>query len=438
MRVRRHGVAGHVKMKGMKSTELIIEPGVLRVFNTVLVLRLLVSLLSLLVLLAPRPDVFPRFPVIGVLDSLVLLAYLHWGALARKMGRWHLPPALLLLTLTPGLEAAVTNWLRTQAGTVLAIGQYAGWATILVLLVPVVLASWQYGLRGGVAVVAISATWEAGLAVLSRVVGGPAVLTVLATVLVRTFLYAAVVYLVAELGKAQRQQRAALADANVKLARYAATVAQLSVSQERNRMARELHDTLAHSLSAVSVQLEAAEALINSARVDDGRTMLGQAQATARQGLGEARRAILALRASPLEDLGLAGAIRARAESAAQRAGFALTLNLPAQLGEVGLEVEECVYRIADEALENAVRHAQATAVTVQLVVEGGNLVLTVIDDGQGFGWVQMPEGHFGMQGMQERAALVGGQLSVVSTPEMGTRVVVRVPVTGRQSSVAG
>lgn len=422
-------MAGYVKMKGMKSDELIVEPGVLRVFNAVLVLRLLVSLVSLLVLLAPRPDVFPRFPVIGVIDSLVLLAYLNWGWLARKMGRWHLPPALLLLTLTPGLEATVTDWLRTQGGAVLASGQYAGWATILVLLVPVVLASWQYELRGGAAVVLMSATWEMGLAIVSRVVGGPTVLPVLASVLVRTFLYAAVVYLVAELGKAQRQQRAALAEANVKLARYAATVAQLSVSQERNRMARELHDTLAHSLSAVSVQLEAVAALIDNSQVDDGRTMLGQAQTTARQGLGEARRAIQALRASPLEDLGLAGAIRARAEGAAQRAGFALTLDLPAQMGEVGLEVEECVYRIADEALENVVRHAQASAVTVRLAEAGDTLVLAVVDDGQGFDGAQMPDGHFGVQGMRERAALVGGQLSVVSGPGQGTRVGVRVPV---------
>src|SRR5689334_14420819 len=103
----------------------------------------------------------------------------------------------------------------------------------------------------------------------------------------------------------QREQRAALADANRKLAQYAAATEQLAISQERNRLARELHDTLAHSISGAAVQLEAVQALWD-VQPGEARQMLDQALEVTQNGLTEARRALHSLRASPLEDLGLA------------------------------------------------------------------------------------------------------------------------------------
>ncbi len=130
----------------------------------------------------------------------------------------------------------------------------------------------------------------------------------------------------ATLATVQAAQRTALseayqkqADANQRLQQYAATLEELAISRERNRLARELHDTLAHSLSAVTVQLEAVRSLWPK-RPDKALEMLERADDTARTGLAEARRALQALRASPLEDLGLALAVRELAENAAEQA----------------------------------------------------------------------------------------------------------------------
>src|SRR4029078_5838718 len=110
-------------------------------------------------------------------------------------------------------------------------------------------------------------------------------------------------------------------EANAKLVDYASTNEQLAVTRERNRVARDMHDTLAHTLSAVSVQLEAADSVWDS-QPQQAHELLQKSLASARAGLGETRRAVRALRASPLDDLGLGLALRDLAESTADRAGW--------------------------------------------------------------------------------------------------------------------
>jgi signal transduction histidine kinase len=220
----------------------------------------------------------------------------------------------------------------------------------------------------------------------------------------------------------QRLQRAALAEANRKLAHYATTIEQLAITQERNRLAREMHDTLAHSLSAASVQLEAVGALWDA----DGkaaRAMLEQVQQVTRNGLTEARRALQALRASPLDDVGLAIAVSNLARSAAARAGLALDLNVPGQLDTLLPDVEQCVFRVAQEALTNVARHAEAKSLRVSLTQADGQLSLAVGDDGRGFDTAAIPETRFGLSGLRERAEMIGGTLVVESVPTRGTTV---------------
>jgi signal transduction histidine kinase len=253
-------------------------------------------------------------------------------------------------------------------------------------------------------------------------------------------------YVVVQLVSIQREQRAALAEAyeqqaaaNARLQQYAVTIEELSISRERNRLARELHDTLAHSLSAVTVQLEAVRSLWQ-VNADSARDLLDQADETARTGLTEARRALQALRASPLQDLGLVLALQDLAETAAERTGASLELqvseHLPDRLaGHVPLEVEQGVYRVAQEALENVVRHAAARHIVVRLEQQAQNLVMCIEDDGVGADRDQLPpeenqvEGRLGIRGMQERAQLIGGQLKIVSQPEQGTMVTLTIPM---------
>ena len=223
--------------------------------------------------------------------------------------------------------------------------------------------------------------------------------------------------------KRQREHRAALAEANRKLAQYAAATEQLAASQERNRLARELHDTLAHSLSGVTVQLEAVQALwdVNAMAA---RKMLDQALQITRSGLTEARRALQSLRASPLEDLGLALAVSDLAESVAARANLQLELDVQDHLENISPAAEQCVYRVAQEVLTNVARHADARSLRVVLGRENGALTLKVADDGRGFDPAAVNGTHYGLKGnLRERAEMAGGTLEVDSSPLKGTTV---------------
>jgi signal transduction histidine kinase len=240
---------------------------------------------------------------------------------------------------------------------------------------------------------------------------------------IRTISFIVVGYMVVRLMTTQREQRRALAEANTQLAHYAAALEQLATSRERNRLARELHDTLAHSLSGIAVQLEAVKTLWENSP-EDARAMLEQSLATTRSGLTETRRALQALRASPLEDLGLALAVRSLAESVAARNGLALDLEAPERLENLSPDLEQGIYRVVQEALENITQHAHARNVKVQLSQTDGHFTLTISDDGKGFQMESVDMiNQFGLQGMRERTEMLGGDLEVESQPGRGTTI---------------
>ena len=226
----------------------------------------------------------------------------------------------------------------------------------------------------------------------------------------------------------QRQQNAALALANRRLAQSASTMEQLAASQERNRLARELHDTLAHSLSGASVQLEAVQALWE-VNAKGARQMLDQALQSTRSGLTEVRRALQSLRASPLEDLGLTLAVSDLAKSVAARANLKLDLKVENHWENIRPEVEQCIYRVAQEALTNIARHADARSLRVVLIHESRGLTLIISDDGCGFDPAAVNGAHYGLKGLRERAEMVGAALQVESVLQQGTAVRLIVPI---------
>ena len=188
-------------------------------------------------------------------------------------------------------------------------------------------------------------------------------------------------------------------------------------------MARELHDTLAHTLSGLAVQLETTKAYWDVDRVL-ARSSLESSIATAHSGLEETRRALRALRASPLDDLGLTAAVRTLAENAASRANLALDLSTDDEIPVLSPDVEQAIYRIAQEAVANVVAHAQAKRLTVRLSLAEGKVRLVVSDDGSGFDVDRSNKpSQFGLTGMKERAQLIGGDLNVLSKPGHGTTV---------------
>ncbi|MFN2156637.1 MAG: sensor histidine kinase, partial [Anaerolineae bacterium] len=184
-----------------------------------------------------------------------------------------------------------------------------------------------------------------------------------------------------------------------------------------------LHDTLAHALSGLAVQLDAIAALWDP-MPPRARLMLERALAITRTGLDETRRALQSLRATPLEDMGLSLAVQELAESTTARAGLELRIKLPGPLGNLTPEVEQCFYRVAQEALENVIRHANATIVGVSLYRRDGQLTLEIEDDGMGFSAeADRERDQLGIRGMRERAELIGADLQVRSLEGEGTVV---------------
>lgn len=213
--------------------------------------------------------------------------------------------------------------------------------------------------------------------------------------------------------------------------------ARLATAEERNRLAREIHDTLAQNLAGITLYLETAEQAMPG---DGGRASEGVRRALelARAAMQEARRSVADLRAAPLRDRALPEALGDLAAQAAQEVGATLDYTPPADLPRLPARVEAGLYRIAQEALTNITRHAQAHSIALTLRQEGETLLLTVCDDGVGFDPEQLSRptgaaagemGHYGLVGMGERARLLGATLSLESAPGEGTRVEVRAPL---------
>jgi NarL family two-component system sensor histidine kinase YdfH len=213
------------------------------------------------------------------------------------------------------------------------------------------------------------------------------------------------------------------------LAEYAAQVEDLTLAAERQRMARELHDTLAQGLAGLILQLEAARSQLDQGRSGRAGEIIDQAMARARATLHEARQAIGDLRApqDAVDDLGLA--IRREAERFGRATGIpcAVEIALDAPLPQ---RTNEHAARVVAEALSNIAQHAQAGQVWVSAVQGVGGVEVVVRDDGVGLaaGATGSQAGHYGLVGMRERARLAGGALEVASAPGQGTTVRLHLP----------
>ncbi len=401
-----------------------IEPGLIQVFRLLTGLRLVLMLLTLCSQSsAAQPGTPPNYPILNVLESGVLMGFLVLPGLRRLFGSAYLPLALLLATLGPMLAQTLTVWGRLSHGFTGQQAYVDSGLMFIFLLVPLILLSTQYGLKTMIAYCLGAATLQILLALPASLNGGPALKLTSDQAVVFTIIDVLVGYVVVRLMSAQRAQRRELAQTNARLADYANTLEELAVSRERNRMARELHDTLAHTLSGVAIQLEALDALWD-ADPKEARKTLSLSRDLTRSGLLETRRALQELRASPLEDLGVSLAIRDLAETTAARAGLQLSLTVPQQLGQLPPFTEQSLYRVAEEALNNAAHHANAKHLAVSLKRDLARLMLVITDDGLGFDPAQQAqEGHYGLVGMCERAALCNGTLQIESALGKGTTV---------------
>ena len=232
-----------------------------------------------------------------------------------------------------------------------------------------------------------------------------------------------------------------LAAAHRQLQEYAVQVEMLTISNERQRMARELHDTLAQGLAGLIMQLEAIDGLLGKGHPAKARAVTQQALERARVTLADARRSIQALRAGPLERGSLAEAVRREVESFTATCGVHCSLAWAddSEVGALPQATAQHLLRIVQEGLANVARHAQARHVSIQFARSGERVDLRIRDDGIGFTPAEAigRPGHFGLVGLQERVRLAGGRFTIASAPGQGASLEVTLPLGDEQAEGA-
>jgi ligand-binding sensor domain-containing protein len=209
------------------------------------------------------------------------------------------------------------------------------------------------------------------------------------------------------------------------------------VFEERARLAREIHDTIAQGFVGISHQLDALSGKLDGDPAV-AREQLDLARKMTRHSLTEARRSMIELRAPELQEQTLAQALGSAAHRWVAGSPLNMNLNILEEQRKLPPEVEQNLFRIAQEAVVNVLKHAKATVVSLGLSFEGNLAVLTVIDDGAGFDTANSfseAGGNFGIIGMRERAERLGGTYSLSSQPGVGTRVEVKVPCARKHSN---
>ena len=215
-------------------------------------------------------------------------------------------------------------------------------------------------------------------------------------------------------------QQATLA---LQLTRLAEQARNAAVTEERNRMAREIHDTLAQSFTGILIQLQAAEQVLNGSQ-SESKLHLDSAMRLARAGLTEARRSVFALRPQLLQGGDIVQALNLLVKSLSSESQIKIGLSVQGTPPAMTSDVESNLLRIVQEGITNAIKHSRGDEIQVRLHVESDVLKLIVEDDGNGFDpHVPNLNRGFGLISMHERADRIGGELTILTQPGSGTKV---------------
>ncbi len=218
-----------------------------------------------------------------------------------------------------------------------------------------------------------------------------------------------------------------LREAHEKLQVYAAQAEELAVAEERNRLAREMHDTLGHRLTVAIVQLEGAGRLVKE-NPDRAEEMVATVKEQMRAGLSELRSAVATLREPLQSDLSLKSALKALGQNFQSATDIKVEMAFAHKLPDFPNQYRVAIYRAAQEALTNVQRHAQATQVRMTLGIIDDEINLTLRDNGVGLPGNADKLG-FGLRGIQERAAQLGGRMQLEANPEGGAQICICLPL---------
>jgi signal transduction histidine kinase len=382
---------------------------------------LLLVALSCFPALLPWQTLFPAMvstPIVTGLNLLCLLGVLMTG-LALPAGNNR--DRIFYLIGLYGLILLPTIWGRLPLFQLL----YVVYIARSCLICP---ARWRWGLSITVIMTVVliqfdrAQSWIAphSPTVMQKLTVGLQIGSITLFVLVLLFLQLLIATVVAE-----RQSRAELAQANRKLRTYALQIEDIATLQERNRIAREIHDALGHSLTAFNLHLEGALRLLDSNPVK-AKTLLKEAQDLGKATLQDVRRSVSVLRTDPLHDRTLEAAVQALCADHARSTGTRPHSQL--QAPDLSSAQTTVVYRMIQEALTNIAKYANATIVTIELAQQAAQVTLKIADNGVGFSLEQTQMG-FGLQGMRERIVSLDGQLEIITRPHQGCQIIATFPI---------
>lgn len=417
---------------------------VLRLIRLTLLLRILVAAAGALVASTMLPGVV-GLELAVALPSFLVLGFTFVASFKRWEGAPFVKGLLAAVILAQAVEAVVSrigfqtvmaslginlgqSFTRTVGGAPGgAIMRLPLSASLLFITIPALLGAWVSGRHGAL-------RWAAFAVLMSMLSNVTITSPELAQLRLNAGLFGAqamvvfiTCYFVGILADQQRAEQAELEKANHQLAEQALVREQLAGSRERVRLARDLHDTLAHTLAGLVVQANVVNTLIDKDPMA-ARRELARIQAVAKEGLEEARAAISDLRANMVQDLGLSGALRRLAEMTRQRADLDVTFEQSGDDLQLDKDSAETLFRIVQEAVTNIERHARAKHVDLSITQTPPperTIVIRVRDDGVGFNVTSLDDERFGLRGMRERAELIGAHLRLDSTLGVGTTVTV-------------
>ena len=344
------------------------------------------------------------------LVHLFLHTRVEW--VQKRQGGW-----LVGYTIFQGLLAFAITWLSGNVGMVFCL---------FMALVGELLAFYKITLRGVLVTVYLLALAFTNFAlILGYKQAGWFLLGTIPTIIF-VGIYVILYTRQAEANARARELLAELETANRQLTEYSARVEDLTIATERQRMARELHDTLSQGLAGLILQLEAADAHLAANRPERARGILEQSMEKARGTLKEARQAIDDLRQPAGHDLAEAASREAERFTRATAIACEPCIEMHAAIPE---EVSETAIRAISEGLTNIARHAHARQVGLRVSENGKELKIEISDDGVGFAPQSVQAGHYGLLGMRERVGLAGGQLDILSQAGKGTRILITFPL---------
>ena len=205
---------------------------------------------------------------------------------------------------------------------------------------------------------------------------------------------------------------------------------QVGVIQERNRLAREIHDTLAQGFTAIALKLETLETELEKGNSSQSISeVIQQLKTLAQDNLKEARHSVLDLRATPLQEHGFLKALEILTTNIQEATGIQANFEVLGISQSLPLRMEVALYRMVQEALINVQKHAKVTTLFLSLAFYPNKIIVTIEDNGQGFNTAQTLHKNFGLIGINERVKLLNGHLEIHSTENIGTLIEIEIPI---------